>query len=91
MQKMYAALESLMMLDPLLLTAFVYVCPKCELHILFEKIPSFFATSWLIKDVKDNRYFYRNDVSMTSVHYSWINFVLRITGRRSDQTNQCHY
>ena len=53
-----------MVLDPLVLLAFVYVCPKAELPAVFEKISPYFATAWLIKRVKDNRYFLRNDVSI---------------------------
>lgn len=54
-----------MILDPLLLAAFVYVCPKSELRDLFSKIPSFFAIGWLIKDVRD----YRSKRSDVSINY----------------------
>ena len=72
-----------MILDPLLLTAFVYVCPISELHSLFARIPSFFATAWLIKDVKDNKHFYRNAVSGLICNDYVFMFVVIIIGRRS--------
>lgn len=64
LQKLYTELEPLMLLDPLLLTTLVYIYPKHELHSLFANIPSLFATAWLIKDVRDDRYFLRSDVSI---------------------------
>ena len=68
LNKLYADLEPLMSLDPLLLTTVVYVCPKHELHFLFSKIPSLFAAAWLIKDVRDDRFFLRSDVSSLNDH-----------------------
>lgn len=56
-----------MLLDPLILTTFVYVCPKAELPAIFGKIPSSFAIAWLIKDMKDNRCFLRSDVSISKI------------------------
>ena len=53
-----------MVLDPLVLLAFVYVCPKAELPAVFGKISPYFATAWLMKRVKDDRSFYKNDVSI---------------------------
>lgn len=67
-KKLFAALEPLMILDPFLLTAFVYVCPKPELCDLFERISSYFSTSWLIKDVKNNRFLLKSDVSTAEFH-----------------------
>ena len=58
MERLYDELEPLMLLDPLVLTTFVYVCPKAELPAIFRKIPPNYATAWLIKDVKDNRFFF---------------------------------
>ena len=59
-----------MLLDPLVLIAFVYVCPKAELPAVFEKISSYFATAWLMKRVKDDRFFLRSDVSILKGNYS---------------------
>lgn len=53
-----------MVLDPLVLIAFVYVCPKAELPAVFEKISPYFAIAWLVKSVKDDRFFLRSDVSI---------------------------
>ena len=53
-----------MLLDPLVLTAFVYVCPKADLPAIFERISSYFATAWLMKKVKDTRYFWESNVSI---------------------------
>lgn len=58
-----------MLLDPLVLIAFVYVCPKAELPAVFEKISPYFATAWLMKSVKDNRFFLRSDVSILKANY----------------------
>ena len=63
MERLYDELEPLMLLDPLVLTAFIYVCPQAELPALFARIPSYFATAWLFKKVKDNRVFWKSDVS----------------------------
>jgi hypothetical protein len=60
-----------MVLDPLVLLAFVYVCPKAELPAVFGKISPYFATSWLMKRVKDDRLFYKTDVSIKFVRQLW--------------------
>ena len=63
--RVYDELAPLMILDPLLLAAFVYICPRAELCSLFMKIPSFVATAWLLKLIKDSRSFGREKVSIT--------------------------
>lgn len=70
---MYNQLEPLMKLDPFLLTTFVYVCPKSALNDLFALIPSCIATSWLIKDVRDNRFFLKSEVSIYIIFSNDIN------------------
>ena len=72
-----------MVLDPLVLLAFVYVCPKAELPAVFEKISPYFATAWLIKRVKDDRYFFRSDVSICKAPVVVKDCVFLILGRRS--------
>lgn len=64
MERLYDELVPLMILDPLVLIVFIYVCPEAELPALFARVPSYFATAWLIKSVKDNRTFLKSDVSM---------------------------
>lgn len=65
--EMYDELQPLMILDPHLLTAFVFVCPNNELHLLFKKIPSFFATAWLLKTMKENNYTLKDKVSSLAI------------------------
>ena len=77
MEQLCSELEPLMVLDPHVLLAFVYVCPKAELPAVFEKISPYFATAWLMKRVKDDRSFYKNDVSIelygaTMVLNNWV-------------------
>jgi hypothetical protein len=83
MERLCTELEPLMVLDPLVLTAFVYVCPKAELPAVFEKISPYFATAWLMKRVKDDKYFLRNDVSTCKATVVVNNSLFLILGRRS--------
>jgi hypothetical protein len=79
MEQLCTELEPLMVLDPLVLTAFVYVCPKAELPAVFGKISPYFATAWLIKRVKDDSFFWKRDVSICRatvvVNNSIFNFI----------------
>ena len=55
-------LKPLATLDPLFLSAFVFVCPKPELPLLFLKIPSCFSIAWLARLVKDLGWFKKSEV-----------------------------
>ena len=65
-EKVFDRLQPLTVLDPLLLTELVYICPKLELPFLFLQIPTFVSTAWLASVTKDSKDLNRSEVTRAS-------------------------
>ena len=61
---MYESLKPLMVLDPLLLCGFIFICPRCELPKLFHEVDPFISTSFMITQMEKNRALTLEQVSL---------------------------
>ena len=64
-ERVFDRLQPLTVLDPLLLTEFVYICPRLELPYLFLQIPTFVSTAWLASVTRDSKSLDRSEVAFT--------------------------
>ncbi len=53
MELFFSQLDEMFELDPMVLLAFVYICPETNLCALFEKILPHVSTAWLLNVIGD--------------------------------------
>ncbi len=75
MELFFSRLEEIFELDPMVLLAFVYICPEADLCALFEKILPHVSVAWLLYVIGD---LIQQDLSRENVSFFFYNTKKRI-------------